>query len=98
MRHVLQEQLAMNLRYAILSLLAGSILFVSAAVADQSRAIGPIIAFGETKRQIEATPILERPYRPLHFYGNTVRRRASRGLPVPATAAVPSGAIAQPQR
>ena len=23
---------------------------------------------------IEATPIIERPYRPMHFYGNTVRR------------------------
>ncbi len=34
---------------------------------------------------IERTPILERPYRPLHFYGNTVRRRHYRGtaLPVP---------------
>jgi hypothetical protein len=89
----------MNLRYAILSLLAGSLLFVSAAVADQSRAVGPIIARGEVKKQIEATPILERPYRPLHFYGNTVRRRASRGLPVSVpTAAAPSAAVAQPQR
>ncbi len=90
----------MNLRYAIFSLLIGSVLFVSAAVAGQSRAVGPIIAFGETKRQIEATPILDRPYRPLHFYGNTVRRRNSRGLPVnvPATAAAPSAAVAQPQK
>lgn len=27
---------------------------------------------------IRATPILERPSRPGHFYGNTVRRRADR--------------------
>ena len=38
-----------------------------------------IVTFGETRQQIQSTPILERPYRPLHVYGNTVRRRHSRG-------------------
>lgn len=38
-----------------------------------------IIAFGETRQQIQSTPITERPYRPLHVYGNTVRRRHYRG-------------------
>ena len=44
-----------------------------------------IIATGDYGRQIRATPIEMRPYRPLHFYGNTVRRRYHRGsaLPVP---------------
>lgn len=40
---------------------------------------GPIIAQGEMREQLEATPILQRPYRPLHVYGNTVRRRHYRG-------------------
>lgn len=37
-----------------------------------------IIALGETRQQIQKTPILERPNRPLHVYGNTVRRRHHR--------------------
>jgi hypothetical protein len=38
-----------------------------------------VVTFGETRQQLQATPVLERPYRPLHVYGNTVRRRHSRG-------------------
>jgi len=38
---------------------------------------------GATRQAIRATPLLERPNRPGHFYGNTVRRvnerRAERG-------------------
>lgn len=37
-----------------------------------------IITFGEAREQIQNTPIDQRPYRPLHVYGNTVRRRNSR--------------------
>jgi len=29
-----------------------------------------------TRSEIRATPLLQRPYRPGHFYGNTVRRRS----------------------
>lgn len=45
-----------------------------------------IIATGDFREQIESTPIELRPYRPLHFYGNAVRRRHHRGtlLPLPA--------------
>lgn len=32
----------------------------------------------QERAQIRATPILERPSRPLHFYGNTVRRNSAR--------------------
>jgi hypothetical protein len=35
---------------------------------------GPVVAFGAEREAIKRTPIEERPYRPLHFYGNTVRR------------------------
>lgn len=38
-----------------------------------------IITFGESREQIKSTPMMERPYRPLHVYGNTARRRHSRG-------------------
>ncbi len=54
--------------------------------------LGVIIARGELRDQIEATPMLERPYRPLHFYGNTVRRNYYRGAPVPKLKDVVQGA------
>jgi hypothetical protein len=42
-----------------------------------------VIAFGEERAQLQATPIVARPYRPLHFYGNTVRRRHQRAVSAP---------------
>lgn len=38
-----------------------------------------VVLFGEERDAKDATPILEREYRPLHFYGNTVRREYYRG-------------------
>jgi hypothetical protein len=38
-----------------------------------------VLLFGEAREEKNATPILLRDYRPLHFYGNTVRRRHYRG-------------------
>ena len=35
------------------------------------------------REQIRSTPIENRPYRPLHFYGNTMRRNYYRGAAVP---------------
>lgn len=32
-----------------------------------------IIVTGKQREQLRATPIVNRPNRPLHFYGNTVR-------------------------
>lgn len=55
-----------------------------------------IIATGEERQQIRATPIEQRPYRPLHFYGNTVRRIHHRGTPLPTlgeTVATPARVI-----
>ncbi|MEX0687126.1 MAG: hypothetical protein WD072_00480 [Pirellulales bacterium] len=37
-----------------------------------------IVTFGETREQIKSTPITERPNRPLHVYGNSIRRRQQR--------------------
>lgn len=42
-----------------------------------------VIAFGDERARIQSTPIEQRPYRPLHFYGNTVRRRNSRATTRP---------------
>ena len=38
-----------------------------------------IVTFGEAREQIKSTPIEQRPYRPLHVYGNSLRRRHARG-------------------
>ena len=69
----------MKLRYIPLCLAAGTLLFASSAFADQMGRL-PVIARGELRREIRATPILERPDRPGHFYGNTVRRLYYRGV------------------
>jgi hypothetical protein len=42
-----------------------------------------IVTFGESRDQIKATPITQRPNRPLHVYGNTVRRRHQRSVASP---------------
>ncbi|MFN9369331.1 MAG: hypothetical protein ACK6CT_11300 [Planctomycetia bacterium] len=42
-----------------------------------------VVMMGEAREQLKATPIEARPYRPLHVYGNTVRRRHSRGTAQP---------------
>lgn len=67
------------------SLLGMTILFAASArlACAETRPV-PIVAAGELRREIKATPILERPNRPLHFYGNTVRRQYYRGASIPA--------------
>jgi hypothetical protein len=44
-----------------------------------------VITFGDTREQIKSTPVTARPNRPLHVYGNTVRRRADRAARPTAT-------------
>ncbi|TWU42400.1 hypothetical protein [Novipirellula artificiosorum] len=63
---------------------------------DSSQAAEPgwspvVVATGSYRQQIQSTPIEYRPYRPLHFYGNAVRRRYYRGtvMPRPAEFATP---------
>jgi hypothetical protein len=43
-----------------------------------------VVLFGQEREQVKSMPITERPYRPLHFYGNTVRRMHYRGTAIPA--------------
>ena len=45
---------------------------------QETAASGPIIARGAEREAIKSTHILYRPNRPLHVYGNTVRRLNSR--------------------
>lgn len=39
-----------------------------------------VVTFGPAREQLKSTPIEQRPNRPLHVYGNTVRRRHTRGV------------------
>jgi hypothetical protein len=50
-----------------------------------------VVARGELKQWIDSTPIVDRPNRPFHFYGNTVRRKYYRGSPLPRPADVVEG-------
>jgi len=69
-------------RLITLALLAWG-LFASTAAAQEPGWWGVVIAPESIRPQIESTPIIHRPYRPLHFYGNTVRRQYYRGTIVP---------------
>lgn len=59
-------------------------MFAAPAMAQEPGWWGVVIAPDSVRPQIESTPIIYRPYRPLHFYGNTIRRRHYRGTVVPA--------------
>ncbi len=37
-----------------------------------------VVTFGDSREQIKSTPVTQRPYRPLHVYGNSIRRRHQR--------------------
>lgn len=43
----------------------------------------PVFPSQQDQQMIDSTPILERPYRPFHFYGNAVRRKHYRGSYMP---------------
>lgn len=57
--------------------------FAQSAEAQQRRWYPRVIARGTDRDVIKSTPIHHRPNRPLHFYGNTVRRNYHRGNTVP---------------
>jgi hypothetical protein len=69
-----------------LSLVTGSIATAgSLSHGDEPTWSGGVIVRGEEREKIRSLPIEERPYRPFHFYGNTVRRMHYRGTPLPST-------------
>lgn len=81
---------------------AAALTILLAGFTSPTRAAGPvaplwsptIIATGQQREQIRALPIEQRPNRPLHFYGNSVRRMHQRGMALPTF----GGGIPQPQR
>jgi len=50
-----------------------------AALAEGANFDPRVITFGEARQEIQSTPVLQRPNRPLHIYGNAARRRHQRG-------------------
>ena len=56
----------------------------SSSYGDEPTWSGGVIVRGEEREKIRSLPIEERPYRPFHFYGNTVRRMHYRGTPLPS--------------
>jgi hypothetical protein len=74
----------MKLCRCVGGLFTAIVLSASSALAAQEPGWkGTVIARGELRQEIQSTPIVERPYRPLHFYGNTVRREYYRGVAMP---------------
>jgi hypothetical protein len=69
---------------AVASLACVLLLFFSeTTAASEPGWTNQVIARGEFRERIRSTPMEQRPYRPLHFYGNTVRRLHYRGTPLP---------------
>jgi hypothetical protein len=69
--------------FMIVAVIAAALVPVSPIEASGTGFDPRIVAFGATREQIKNTPMLERPYRPLHVYGNTARRRHSRATSAP---------------
>ncbi|WP_164100759.1 hypothetical protein [Candidatus Laterigemmans baculatus] len=63
---------------ALALLAAGSLLPATSAAAAEPRWVPVIIARGEYREHLQSLPIEQRPNRPLHFYGNAVRRQHAR--------------------
>jgi hypothetical protein len=76
----------LRLTVAAFILAGGALIAVPNANAAQSNEpgwLGVVVARGELKQWIESTPIVDRPNRPFHFYGNAVRREYYRGSAAP---------------
>ena len=56
---------------------------ISEAAAAEPTSVRTIIPTGQERAIVKSTPIEMRPYRPLHVYGNTVRRRHYHGTAIP---------------
>lgn len=68
---------------------AAAAVLVTVAMSDSLSASEPgwspvVVARGAYRDQIKSMPMEQRPYRPLHFYGNTVRRMHYHGSPAPS--------------
>ena len=65
--------------------------FATVCVGAEPRWSSTVVARGETRQVIVSTPMVARPYRPLHFYGNAVRRLHYRGSPLPEAGDIRNG-------
>lgn len=87
----------------LVSCAAAAAMLVVLAASDSASAGEPgwspvVIARGEYRDQIKSMPMEQRPYRPLHFYGNTVRRIHYRGTPTPSVRELVAPILVQPSR
>ena len=64
-------------------LLAIVFLSQSSSVAAEPNWYPYVVARGSDRAAIQNTPMHKRPYRPMHFYGNAVRRNYHRGYVAP---------------
>ncbi len=75
-----------------------SFAFAGSAAAEAAEASSgvslKVITFGDERARLQSTPIEERPYRPLHFYGNRVRRQSRRST-TGSTASSATGSAAR---
>ena len=70
-------------KYLLVLSFLGCFLFLSGLNAREPGWEGGVIRTGADREKIRNTHILHRPYRPLHVYGNTVRRLHYRGTVLP---------------
>ena len=73
----------MSLKSLPLAALVLTTLCLGSATAQEPGWASEVVLPATTQRRIDAMPIHQRPYRPLHFYGNTVRRMRYRGRVLP---------------
>ncbi len=82
------------MRKHLIALTALTVFFLAFAVFAAEPGWEPgVIKFGAERQKIQNTDILHRPYRPLHVYGNTVRRRHYRGRALPGRRGVRRASI-----
>lgn len=73
-----------KLRYLALAILISPVAGCwETLIAQEPGWTSRVLKLGDDREISEQTPILDRPYRPLHFYGNAVRRNHYRGNPWP---------------
>jgi hypothetical protein len=74
------EVATMNLQSFAAAIVSILVLASGTATAAELGDSLPIVARGEVRDAIKSQDIHDRPNRPLHVYGNTVRRRSDRKL------------------
>ena len=81
----------MRMLLATLLAIAVGLALVSLSIGQEPGWTSRIIVPSSEEAIRQATPIVERPYRPLHFYGNTVRRMHYHGRVRPSVTEIRDG-------